>query len=38
MRDSNHYLYYEGEVIDEEEYSYDISNDEVTDIKKWKRK
>lgn len=38
MRDSDYYLYYEGDVIDEEEYSYDISNDEVTDIKKWKKK
>jgi hypothetical protein len=38
MRDSDYYTYYEGEVIDEEDYSYDISNDEVTDIKKWKRK
>ena len=38
MRDSDYYIYYEGEVIDEEKYSYDISSDEVTDIKKWKRK
>jgi len=38
MRDSDHYIYYEGDVIDEEEYSYDVSNDNVTDIKKWKKK
>ena len=38
MRDTDYYIYYEGNVIDEEEYSYDISNDDVTDIKKWKRK
>jgi hypothetical protein len=38
MRDGDYYTYYNGDVIDEEEYSYDISNDNVTDIKKWKRK
>jgi hypothetical protein len=38
MRDGDYYTYYNGDVIDEEEYSYDISNDDVTDIKKWKRK
>jgi len=38
MRDTDYYIYYEGNVIDEEEYSYDVSSDEVTEIKKWKKK
>ena len=38
MSDSDYYIYYEGNVVDEEEYSYDVSDDHVTEIKKWKKK
>ena len=38
MSDSDYYIYYEGNIIDEEEYSYDVSSEEVSDIKKWKKK
>ena len=38
MRDAEFYFYYEGTIVNEEEYSYDVSSDEVTEIKKWKKK
>ena len=38
MRDGDYYTYYNGDVIDEEEYSYDVSDNSVTEIKKWKKK
>ena len=38
MRDNDYYIYYDGDVIDEEEYSYDVSDDSVTDVIKLNRK
>jgi hypothetical protein len=38
MRDGDYYIYYEGDVVDEEEHAYEVSDDNVTDIKKWKKK
>jgi hypothetical protein len=38
MRDGEYYIYYEGNIVDEEEYSYDVTDDNVTNIKKWKKK
>jgi hypothetical protein len=38
MRETDYYIYYEGNVVDEEEYSYDVSDDNVTDVIKLNRK
>jgi hypothetical protein len=38
MRDTDYYIFYEGSVVDEEEYSYDVTDDNVTDIRKLNRK
>ena len=38
MSGNDFYYYYEGDVFNVEEYSYDVSNDSVTDIKKWKKR
>ena len=38
MRDGDYYNYWEGDIVNEEEHHYEVSNDGVYEIKKWKKK
>ena len=38
MRNADYYNYWEGTIVDENEYNYEVTQDGVSEIKKWKKK